>query len=685
MKIKRLLLIICIFVLSAFQANATHIMGSDMTYKSIGNNVYEVTLNIYRDCGGIVLGTTSGRLRYFSTSGSVNQIATLKSITNITPVCDTFTNAPCTPINTAQSGRGAEKHTYVDTIDLNLAANSALLADNYFTVSWTTCCRNGSITTGVDASFYTFIEIFTNFTGNNNSPYFYEMPFARLNVNRPFQRNFGGYDLDGDSLTFELVDPLTSATQVSSYNSPFSKDDPFTTFKPAGVPSPNPNLNPPVGFHLDQQTGLITFTPTLLNEVSVVVLEVREYRNGNLISRARREMQFWIENIDNNLAHLVTAPAELCISAGDTLQFDILTDDSGDTLFGGMPDSIRLVWDSPVVGPIFSSDLSQFETGKIKWVPSSSDVRKEAYMFTFSAIDNTCPYNHIVQKTVRVYVNSSVAAAPSASFTWSQVGNKTVLANTTQVDRSNVSGTEWWINGNLASTNYHFDTALILDSNHTVKLKMNYSYNSKCGSSYFTGTDSSTQTVRPKSCKAKYIIAVDADTTNPFRIFLVNTSTGTGLTSVWRFSDGDSVVGTGSHNFTKFGKYEVCLEISSATCSDTYCDSLGMDSLGNLRRMSGFTIVMLDEDDLVSAKAPENSIMSIYPNPFDHWISIENSNNEIIKKVEVLDLHGRLMLSEAGIPTQKLKLNTTSLATGTYLIRTHLANDKVLINKIIKN
>lgn len=30
---------------------ATHLVGADMTYECIGNNVYEVTLNVYRDCG----------------------------------------------------------------------------------------------------------------------------------------------------------------------------------------------------------------------------------------------------------------------------------------------------------------------------------------------------------------------------------------------------------------------------------------------------------------------------------------------------------------------------------------------------------------------------------------------------------------------------------------------------------
>jgi len=37
------------------RAGATHIMGSDITYKCVGTKKYEVILKVYRDCGGTTL------------------------------------------------------------------------------------------------------------------------------------------------------------------------------------------------------------------------------------------------------------------------------------------------------------------------------------------------------------------------------------------------------------------------------------------------------------------------------------------------------------------------------------------------------------------------------------------------------------------------------------------------------
>jgi hypothetical protein len=48
--LKRLLLILLVFV--AFRSVASHIVGGEMTYVCLGNNTYEFTVNIYRDCIG---------------------------------------------------------------------------------------------------------------------------------------------------------------------------------------------------------------------------------------------------------------------------------------------------------------------------------------------------------------------------------------------------------------------------------------------------------------------------------------------------------------------------------------------------------------------------------------------------------------------------------------------------------
>ena len=43
-------LFLILFALSGFISNAFHIVGGDLTYKCLGNNNYEITMIVYRDC-----------------------------------------------------------------------------------------------------------------------------------------------------------------------------------------------------------------------------------------------------------------------------------------------------------------------------------------------------------------------------------------------------------------------------------------------------------------------------------------------------------------------------------------------------------------------------------------------------------------------------------------------------------
>ena len=40
------------------EASASHQVGGDLTYTCLGNNQYEITLTLYRDCSGISMPTT---------------------------------------------------------------------------------------------------------------------------------------------------------------------------------------------------------------------------------------------------------------------------------------------------------------------------------------------------------------------------------------------------------------------------------------------------------------------------------------------------------------------------------------------------------------------------------------------------------------------------------------------------
>lgn len=52
------LLLLGIFFSFNTSVQASHLMGSDITYQCLGNYKYKITLTVYRDCGGIALGSS---------------------------------------------------------------------------------------------------------------------------------------------------------------------------------------------------------------------------------------------------------------------------------------------------------------------------------------------------------------------------------------------------------------------------------------------------------------------------------------------------------------------------------------------------------------------------------------------------------------------------------------------------
>ncbi|MCC7029649.1 MAG: hypothetical protein IT257_05030, partial [Chitinophagaceae bacterium] len=152
------------------------------------------------------------------------------------------------------------------------------------------CCRNGSIG-NIDnpAATSFFVETTYDNTNNQNfntSPDFLQTLLPYVCVNVPVIYNNGAYDLNGDSLTYEIIEPRS---QMSC-----------GVFAPVNILSPAFNIanNPfPTNntFYIDPATGMTTFTPSVTG-VYVITVKVNEYRSGNLIGHILREVQFVVGN-----------------------------------------------------------------------------------------------------------------------------------------------------------------------------------------------------------------------------------------------------------------------------------------------------------------------------------------------------------------------------------------------------
>ena len=75
-------------------------------------------------------------------------------------------------------------------------------------------------------------------------------------------------------------------------------------------------------------------------------------------------------------------------------------------------------------------------------------------------------------------------------------------------------------------------------------------------------------------------------------------------------------------------------------------------------------------------------IVKLYPNPANEWIRI--SAEEHIKQVDIIDLHGRVIMSKSDLAGSSTQINTSALAKGFYLVNIHFYNKSNSIKKLIK-
>ncbi len=196
--------------------------------------------------------------------------------------------------------------------------------------------------------------------------------------------------------------------------------------------------------------------------------------------------------------------------------------------------------------------------------------------------------------------------------------------------------------------------------------------------------------VKVKStCQASYYLALD--TNNKFNIFIVNNSTGVSSSAqyYWTFGDGYySNKKNPTHQYASFGLYQLCLTIvdSTANCYSAYCDSIGLDSLGNLLKADGFTISVLNEEDILSVDEQDlSSMLDIYPNPAKNVLNIRTyAGLTGTLDIELINTVGRSILSET-IDSRSATvkpIDISNLPNAVYYVKLGSGND-VLTKRIL--
>ncbi len=173
----------------------------------------------------------------------------------------------------------------------------------------------------------------------------------------------------------------------------------------------------------------------------------------------------------------------------------------------------------------------------------------------------------------------------------------------------------------------------------------------------------------PSSCNASFTKAKDSSVA--YGVVLYNTSSNFG-SHFYSWDFGDGITGSGRtpiHQYQNFGSYVVCLTITDSilNCTSTFCDTVGMDSLGNLK--SGFGIRVQNPLAVGLTEVNDLNSINLYPNPATNQISLDLTSVESSVNIRVMDISGRIVMEQLNQNPGIVKnFEISSLESGLYFM-----------------
>lgn len=371
-----LLLLLVVFTL---QTQATHLMGGQIASKNIGGLTYEITLTLYRDTLGIPMSTNQ-TITYTDSTGNF-------VIATHTVGYNTNTNI----------GNGVEKYTFTDTIVFPFAGKFKAFASN--------CCRNASILNLPNPSTNSLWLDVDITADTNSSPVFLNEPITIAQLNQPFSYNPLPFDIDGDSLSWQLDIPMDILSGTT-----------LGTPIPGYVLPPSDTLVP---FSIDPLTGEITFLPIVAGNFQVSV-KAMEWRNGVQIGYIRRDMQLLVVpsvnipvvvQVNTTIQRTTTNP--IYVNVGETLSFAMTSYNLDPGSVSVTPGGSALLNTTAVVA--FNGLVNNEFITAVNWAPVLSEVRNEPYYLSFRIADYSAPFIFYNDYTFRVIITNNITGINEVS------------------------------------------------------------------------------------------------------------------------------------------------------------------------------------------------------------------------------------------------------------------------------
>lgn len=287
MKMRHLLLSILLAL--AMPAWATHILGGEMYYTYLGNDNYQVTLRLYRDCGPD--NTNNTALDATAAIGVFNSAGVLvNTVTFTLPFETTMPVVTGNPCLTAPPNICTRQGVYTGIIHLPSGTGG-------YTLAYQRCCRSPAMFNIVNSPNQQGMTCTIQVPdpavhGPNSSPSFDDDPPMVLCLDQTTALDQLATDADGDSLAYALCAPLDGGNSINPMPVPPAAPPYSSVIWAPGYSTQNQlNSVPPMSFGNDN--GVLTLHPTTIGNFAVSIC-VSEYRNGVLLSQVIRDFRFLV-------------------------------------------------------------------------------------------------------------------------------------------------------------------------------------------------------------------------------------------------------------------------------------------------------------------------------------------------------------------------------------------------------
>ncbi|MGQ0829200.1 MAG: PKD domain-containing protein [Bacteroidota bacterium] len=420
--LKKIILFISILLLSP-PIEASHLIGGDFTYIYLGNNKYQITLQVFRDCSDTYDFDNPASIAVYESNGNL-------IVNHLIPLA--FRNKvganPPDPCFIPPPGICIEKGIYIDTV---LLPNSVFGYD----MVYQRCCRNSSVLNiqnpSLTGTTITSHIPANNVASSNNSVQFVSLPPVFICVNTPFTYNFSATDSDGDSLVYNLCTPFDGGTFANSRPNPPTPPSYNNIVWTSGYTTTNP-ISSSSAINFNSQTGQISFTPNMIGQFAICVC-VDEYRNGILLNTTRREIQL------NSVpcGTVASIPSQTIFCDGQTVNFQN-TSTNSNSFFWNFGDPNIITDTSNLNAPSYTyADTGTYQVMLIALNNTYGSCRDTAYT-TFRVYPLLAP---TIQPSTQCFDNNNFffqvngSYSSTANFNWN-FGNH-AIPNSSNVNNPN--------------------------------------------------------------------------------------------------------------------------------------------------------------------------------------------------------------------------------------------------------